>query len=155
MKSVLYCLLLSTCLGLLSSCTEKRVYYKYCHTPIAGWEKNDTLLFNIPRMTKAGIYKAELGLRINGDYPFMNLTLIVSQTIYPGHKIKADTLNCHLISANGMPKGQGLNTYQYNFPLPDTSLNQGDSLCVSIKHDMKREILPGVSDVGFMLAVHP
>ena len=27
-------------------------------------------------------------------------------------------------------------------------MNQGDSIHITVRHDMKREILPGVSDIG-------
>jgi hypothetical protein len=33
-------------------------------------------------------------------------------------------------------------------------LNKGDSLEIKIRHDMKREILPGISDIGIMLNKH-
>ncbi len=70
-------------MGLLSSCNRHTVYDHYSHTPIAGWEKNDTLVFDIPKLTAGGMYQQFLGLRINGAYPFMNLYLIVEQTIEP------------------------------------------------------------------------
>ena len=28
---------------------------------------------------------------------------------------------------------------------------KGDSIIVSVRHNMKREILPGISDIGYML----
>ena len=37
----------------------------------------------------------------------------------------------------------GLSIYQ---------MHQGDSIHVAIRHDMKREILPGVSDIGIKIS---
>ena len=109
-----------------SACNHAKVYDEYAHTPIAGWEKNDTLSFEIPPMAATGYYRQSLGLRTTGAYPFTALTLIVNQTIYPANKgkriEKTDTLLCQLI--------------------------RGDSIHIAIRHDMKREILPGVSDIG-------
>lgn len=139
---------------IITSCNDKRVYDKYNHTSVTGWEKNDTLSFDIPRIEKAGKYDAELGLRINGAYPFTGLSLIVEQTIYPTKKIKTDTVNCKLIDNNGVTKGYGISYYQYNFPIGELELRQGDSIHVNIRHDMQREILPGISDIGFMLSAH-
>uniref|UniRef100_A0AB33JHQ9 Gliding motility lipoprotein GldH n=2 Tax=unclassified Prevotella TaxID=2638335 RepID=A0AB33JHQ9_9BACT len=136
---------------LLSACTGNKVYDRYEHTPIAGWEKNDTLKYQVPPMARPGLYQAELGLRINGSYPFMGLTLIVDQTRYPDGSVKSDTLNCELIDHRGNSKGRGLSYYQYNFKVAKMYLHAGDSLSVSVRHDMKREILPGISDVGIML----
>lgn len=136
---------------LLSACDNK-VYDKYHHTPIAGWEKNDTLSFDIPKMEKAGNYNIDLGLRINNAFPFMGLTLIVEQTLYPSSKTLTDTLNTNLINKNGSPLGRGLSYYQYIFHVRDIGLQRGDSLHITVRHDMKHEILPGISDVGISLS---
>ncbi len=142
----------------LASCKDSLVYDSYSHTPIAGWEKNDTLSFDIPPLAMAGYYQEQLGLRITGAYPFMGLTLIVEQTIYPNEhdkydKIeKVDTIQCALIDNNGVTKGQGISSYQYNFPVNVYRMNANDSLHVTIRHDMKREILPGISDIGFKIS---
>ena len=135
-----------------SACNHAKVYDEYAHTPIAGWEKNDTLSFEIPPMAATGYYRQSLGLRTTGAYPFTALTLIVNQTIYPANKgkriEKTDTLLCQLINQHGENKGQGISYYQYNFPINIYKINRGDSIHIAIRHDMKREILPGVSDIG-------
>ena len=61
---------------------------------------------------------------------------------------KTDTLLCQLINQHGENKGQGISYYQYNFPINIYKINRGDSIHIAIRHDMKREILPGVSDIG-------
>ena len=143
---------------LLSSCKESLTYDQYAHTPIAGWEKNDTLSFEIPPLAMSGHYQEQLGLRITGTYPFMSLTLIVEQTIYPDKEkkwektVKADTIQCELIDQNGVTKGQGISYYQYDFPINIYHLDENDSIHVTVRHDMKREILPGISDIGFKLS---
>ena len=126
-------------------------YDTYDHTPIAGWEKNDTLTFNVPGISKTGVYGMDLGLRINGAYPFMGLTLIVEQTYFPDREKKTDTLNCKLIDKQGIHEGQGISYYQYDFHVGDLQLSQGDSIHITVRHDMKREILPGISDIGIQL----
>lgn len=139
---------------MLTACTGKKVYDVYHHTPIAGWEKNDTLTFDIPPVQAGGIYQSNLGLRINGAYPFMGLTLIVQQTIHPSMKSQTDTIHCKLIDENGNTNGQGICYYQYNYHITDLHLQQGDSIHVSIRHDMKREILPGIADIGIQLSAY-
>ena len=139
---------------LLTSCNSKKVYDKYSHTPISGWEKNDTLFFEVTKLADKGTYRPKLGLRINGAYPFMGLSLIVEQIIIPGDRTYIDTLNCNLIDKNGTAQGQGISYYQYNFPLHPIELQQGDSIVVRVRHDMKREILPGISDIGIQYTKH-
>lgn len=143
--------------SLLSSCQDTQVYDRYTHTPIAGWEKNDTLVFDIPPLAASGYYQEQLGLRITGAYPFMGLTLIVEQTIYPDKKKKwektekVDTIQCNLIDENGSTCGQGISYYQYSFPINIYHMSEQDYIHVTIRHDMKREILPGISDIGLKL----
>jgi gliding motility-associated lipoprotein GldH len=136
----------------VASCDSHIIFDRYEHTPIAGWEKNDTLFFNIPSVTEAGTYRQELGLRITGTYPFMSLRLVVEQEIWPNKRIVRDTLDCSLINEKGTPKGQGISYFQYNMPVNNLTLQEGDSLHICVKHDMKREILPGISDIGIKMA---
>ena len=138
---------------LLMSCTNRTAYDTYQHTPTAGWEKNDTISFDVPAMAAAGEYTAELGLRIDNSFPFMGVTLIVEQESFPGRRVWTDTLTCELIDKKGYAKGQGLSYYQYAFPITPPKPEKGDSLHVAVRHDMKREILPGVSDIGFKLSL--
>ena len=39
----------------LASCTTNTVYDSYSHTPLTGWEKNDTLTFCVPKLREAGL----------------------------------------------------------------------------------------------------
>ena len=156
MKRLFYTLLiigLCSTMTFLSSCKDNLVYDQYIHTPISGWEKNDTLSFDIAPFDSTGAYEEQLGLRITGAYPFMSLTLIVEQSIYPNKskkdKIeKVDTIQCNLIDNNGITRGQGISYYQYNFPINIYQFHKNDSIHITIRHDMKREILPGISDIG-------
>lgn len=136
----------------VAACSDNRVYDKYMNTPTSGWEKNDTLYFGVPKLSAGGMYESSLMLRINQGYPFMSLTLIVQQTVLPSREVFTDTLKCRLIDDKGRTTGKGLNYYQYTFPISRRTMAEGDSLHVTIRHDMKREILPGISDVGLMLS---
>lgn len=133
---------------LLTSCKQSTVYYHYENTPEGGWEKNDLLTFETNRMSDDAICQEELALRISNKYPFMRLRLIVEQTIYPAGATTTDTLDCDLIDERGNAIGQGVSQYQYTFPLKDQQLHRGDSLHLSVHHDMKREILPGITGIG-------
>ena len=76
----------------------------------------------------------------------------MEQVINPRNQIRIDTLSCRLIDKNGMVKGRGLSYYQYNFHLTTLQLNAGDTLNVRVRHHMKREILPGIANVGIRLS---
>lgn len=143
-----------TCLAVafsLQACMPDVAYDKYQSAPLTGWERNDTLFYDVPRLPQGGRYGMEMGLRINDDYPFMALTLIVEQTVFPQRKVLCDTINCQLYDQQGRRLSGGISYYQYTFPVRDMLLRPGDSLRVTIHHGMKKEILPGVSDVGISL----
>lgn len=148
MRKIFSLLAVSAVLATALSCSDGTVYDKFVNTPIAGWEKNDTLSFGVPRVPAGGQYASSLMLRISQNYPFMSLTIVVTQKVLPSGAVLTDTLRCPLIDKHGRTKGTGLSYYQYAFPVRSLELAQGDSVQVSVRHDMKREILPGVSDVG-------
>jgi len=146
-----FILLLLTVALVLSSCNRKIIYSHYEPTPLSGWEKSDTLSFSIDPIKYDGTYSEEIGLRINSAYPFMGLTLIASQYTQPAHILRTDTLHAHLIDNDGNIQGTGVGYYQYHFKLATLQLYANDTLYVNIRHNMKREILPGISDVGITL----
>lgn len=139
-------------LALCTACTEGRVFHHYNHTPLAGWEKTDELTYDVPKLAATGRYGIDLGLRINGLFPFTSLTLIVEQTVYPSREQRTDTLNCKLTDRNGTVKGQGVTYYQYHFHVSQLPLHRDDSLHITVKHNMQREILPGIADVGIAIS---
>lgn len=136
----------------LGACRGDVVYDTYDHTMLVGWDKADTLCFNIPPMKTQGLYRQEVGLRVNGSFPFTGITLVVDQTVEPGHRLYSDTLRCKLTDNRGNTLGHGVSYYQFDFPVSDLHLEAGDSLHIDIRHIMKREILPGVADVGIRLS---
>ena len=133
------------------SCATDTVYYSYAHTPVAGWELNDTLTFNIPGMAASGTYSQQVGLRMTSAFPFTSISLIVEQRIMPRGKVLTDTIKCPITDIRGNFLGDGISSFQYMFPLREVTLNKKDSIHVSIRHNMKREILPGVSDIGLKM----
>lgn len=135
----------------LLSCSSNVVYSSYEHSPLSGWERNDTLVFNVPAVANSSAYRQRIGLRMTGSFPFTSLSLIVEQRIYPSGKVVADTLKCPVTDERGNFLGDGISAFQYSFELREMALNAGDSLHVTVRHNMKREILPGVSDVGLIM----
>lgn len=150
-KSKCIALLAATLLLVLLACNRKLVYDRYLSTPISGWEKNDTLSYDIRPVSGTDTYDMWLGLRTSETYPFTAITLIVEQHIYPKDTIVNDTVNCKITDRHGNASGTGVNFHQYRFPVTELQLQDGDSIHIRVRHDMKREILPGISDVGISL----
>lgn len=137
---------------MISSCDRKTIFHKYNHTDINGWEKTDTLNYNIDRINKSGNYKEEIGFRLNGTYPFTGLSVIVEQTILPTNSTTYDTLSCNFGRMQDKYDSNGVSYRQFKFHLKSINLNEGDSLILRIRHNMIKEILPGISDVGVKIS---
>ena len=153
---VIYILLTVVATLLSVSCNRKTVYDHYEHTPLTGWEKNDTLIYRMPVFQQSGTYSEELGLRISDTYPFTSICIIVDQTIIPKDRTMevrtvSDTIMCSLFDSDGSIKGSGVSLFHYDNHFNDISLEKGDSVEVRIRHNMKREILHGINDIGIRI----
>ena len=130
------------------SCDTNTPYYHYAHTPIDGWEKNDTLRYDVQPLKKGGEHQITVALRLNGAYPFRKLYLIMEQDIYPRLQYKTDTICFDVTSKEGRFTGNGISYYQYTVPVCREHFIENDSIHITIRHAMKRDILPGISDIG-------
>ena len=143
--------LLLTVVVALAACNRKTVYAHYEHTPMTGWDKSDTLAFDVPTIKAGGAYKEDIGLRLVNTYPFQGLSLVIKQTILPSGYTHSDTVFYNLFDRKGNTKGPGVSFYQYQFHFNTLQLREGDSLHICVKHNMKREIMPGIADVGIRI----
>ena len=136
---------------LFVGCDSKTVYSHYEHTPQEGWEKNDTLFFEVPPVKVAGIYQEEIGIRTDIGFPFQSLALNVAQDVLPQGEHYQTTKNCVLYDETGKERGSGISRFQTVIYLTDVKLNEGESMRIYITHNMRRELMSGVSDIGIIL----
>lgn len=146
----------------LASCNHDAVYYHYESTPAEGWERNDTLTFDLSPLDRIGFYDIALGIRSNGTYPFQSVTIIVDQTTYNARRhntkgtTRSDTVVFALTDKYGKNKGTGLSLYQYEMPLRlSQEFKPGDSIHYAIRHYMRRNIIPGITDIGLKITRKP
>ena len=151
-KNLLAGLLLAFAVLIISSCGQKKIYSHYEHLDNSEWDKSDTLHFGIPPVVEDGFYRGEMGMRIGLDFPYENLVVDVTETIYPSRIQKTYTLNCTLTEQSGQWKGAGVNYIQYLFPVGSIQLHAGDSVHYAISHKMKRIQIPCVYNVGINLS---
>ncbi len=135
----------------LCSCGKKTVFMEYEDTPLSGWEKNDTISFCVPPLAEGGDYDLSLLLRTDNSFPFMSVVMLVDETVIPSFTRHSSTLKCELTDKRGITKGKGINLYQHSFPIATRHLAAGDSIHVTVRHNMKREILPGMANIGLSL----
>lgn len=151
-RNNILCLAFVVVMFAMTACDRKTIYHGYDHADAVGWEKTDTLLYNTGKIGESGTFSEEISLRLNGTYPFVNLCMIVEQNLLPANIITFDTLNCKLASRQVFFNTNGVSYRHYNFHLKDIELNEGDTLLLRIRHNMMREVLPGIADVGVKIS---
>lgn len=142
---IIYSLIVAT---LAAACTGTTVFYRFAAIAPTGWERADTVSFGIPPAEADCVRHEELAIRTDSSYPFQTVSVIVTQRILPAGVVVCDTVQCRLYDKSGKPRGRGTALRQHHFHITDIRLEQGDSLAVSIRHNMRRETLPGITDVG-------
>ncbi|MBO6295976.1 MAG: gliding motility lipoprotein GldH [Prevotella sp.] len=135
----------------LMACQDNVVYTSYQSVEIDGWDKTTTTGYDIAHIESDGNYNEMIGIRTNDKYPFMSLNLIVEQTVMPSGRHLTDTIDCQLTDRNGRKLGHGQSLWLQIVPFRKLTLNKDDSLHINIRHNMRRDILRGVSDIGLII----
>ncbi len=127
-----------------SSCYYRRVYYQFRPVSVAGWQSGDTLRFPLPQLS--GVFTLTVYARTTNLYPYRNLSLRV---ICGDSAIDVPLL---LADKNGKSKGQkGIGATEVRLDAGRVKLNQKTNKELLVVHNMRRELLPGISDVGISL----
>lgn len=96
-----------------------------------------------------------LSLRVNHRFPYRDLSLIVCYETYPSGNVDPDTVQIHVLNEKGQPIGRmGITSASISAKVKELNLRDGDSLYVTVHHNMRRDQLTGVSDVGLQLVKH-
>lgn len=116
-----------------------------------GWETGEVLDFPLDTVRQAGRYALHVGVRTSAAkaYPYRNLALRVSERV--GDTARTRLLRLVLTDRHGDINGRGVSRYRYEFPADTLRLEDGEAATVEIAHDMRRQILPGITDVSVRL----
>ena len=150
-KAIVFVVLLA--LIVLCGCQQQVAYHEFRHIYEPGWDKSDTIHFDTRSLSAGGSYRLDAEVRTDKNYPFQKLTIEIEQAVYPSKEKYHDVIDCDLISEEGVIEGDGISYFQYQFHVRDLSLHQGDSVHICLTHNMKREIMPGITDVGIRLSL--
>lgn len=144
---------LTVCVAaLLSGCGRRPAECGYLPISANGWGLTDTLTFRTDTLP-AGRYSLTLGLRTSASvpYPYRSLTLLLRQTWEQTNTARCDTIVCPLTTIAGDLSGKGIAFFQYEFSAGTFCLQKPTAGRLSVSHIMRREILPGITDVGFRI----
>ena len=144
-------LLLAVCMA-VSSCKRSTIMHFYCNVPVEGWDQSDVLAFPLDTVGEGGIYNLDIGVRTTNEYPYQKLWLAVDAELSNPDTVFNDTVDCVFADKSGVRSGSGTNMYQYDFSLGSVVLEKGQTGKFSVHHIMRREIIPGVSNIGLRLS---
>lgn len=130
------------------------MYSTFHHIDTEGWSHSDTVRFCLAVKDGMATDETKLLLRTVPDFPFKNLSLIVSVTAKDDNKsstprhIRTDTIECSLTDSNGRIGGKGLMHREFEYKWQGLRGIYADSVCVAITHNMQRSMIEGVEDIG-------
>lgn len=151
--TLLYIMAAAMVATVFHGCGDNCIYDRYAHIDLGGWERNDTAAFGFP-CKRDGIYSISIGLRANMDFPYKTISMAVERTIYPSKDTRHDTICCRIIDENGYLVGKrGISNSEIICHFEDLRLRKNDSIRIKINHCMRREIIPGLSEIGIAAAV--
>lgn len=133
---------------LLTACIDRgTLVHSYAHVGAEGWNRSDTLTFDLPQMPVDRDCELSVGLRITSRYPYTSLWIVIDEQ-WEGRSVRTDTVEYQLIDSMGDFSGRGVNIYQYEWPLRRITLHSGEQGRIRLYHIMSREILPHVTEAG-------
>lgn len=138
---------------LITACHRSPIAYEYQPTPTDGWEPGDTLHFTTDTLTESGTYQLHIGVRTATaiSYPYHSLWLVIQQDWQrPSHQ-QTDTIEYQLANRQGDKIGQGVTLYQYELPVTQIQLEEGNYAQIRVHHIMRNDLLTGIADVGIKL----
>ncbi len=133
---------------LLSSCGSEAWHHIYKPIPVAVWEKSDTLTYCLPEVPDSGLYDFYVDVRTTAAFPYTGLKVGALTCTDSFAAERRDTADLWVQTPSGIPSGEGITLICHETPLYRLFLCPGQRTTVRLYHVMRREDLPGVSDVG-------
>lgn len=129
-------------------------YSEYRNLPADGWRYGDTLRFLPSHPDSVAAGRLAIGVRHSNDFRYKTLWLEVT-TENPAGKRRVDTLAIHLADDFGRWRSQGLGA---SFQLADTipsPITHRSGSPVKVRHIMRADTLPGITQLGIFFMSPP
>lgn len=149
-----YALLALLAAFLLVGCSDQVVFQASTSMPSWGWDRSDTLVYELDITDTVNTHDLFIDIRHTGDYPFSDMYLFVDLK-GPGDRHLRDTVECLLADPTGRWYGKGTGfifaqrtidakvLYKLGNRFPASG-----RYTIRLEQAMRTEVLPGVLDVG-------
>lgn len=133
---------------MMAACTQSTLLHHYEPVDDDGWDRTDTLSYELPTIPKDGDYQISLGVRYNNFFPYEGLWIVAETSMKKPMLHRNDTLYFPIIDEKGHPMGKGLSMMQADTLLTTLHFEEGQSGHIRLRHIMIREVVPGITDIG-------
>lgn len=131
-----------------AACIRNTVLHHYEPIDENGWNRTDTLQYELPSIPKTGDYQISIGLRYDEQYPYQGLWIVAETFLNNPIAHRRDTLFFQTADEDGQFIGKGVTLLQADTLLTTLHLQEGQNGRIRLRHIMQRETLPGIRDVG-------
>ena len=138
--------------SLFMACDKQTVYHTFQSLPTEGWQRKDTLSFQVTVPDSATFYSISVEVRNRNNYPYQNLPLLICYDNPETQNLKKDTLEIKLADSTGVWSGDGWGgLYQSTLRAGMVRIGKAGEYRFRITHLLPDTLLPGINDVGIKL----
>ena len=139
-------------LGLsIVACNDDTLLHSYKPLPVEGWNRCDTISFNLPKTEKNINGTLTIGLRTKANIGIRDVVLAVEQCNENAYVCRCDTLQYPLTDSEGYALSKGVNCHQYETMQLPIHIQEGQNGSIRIHHLMTNEVLTGITEVGIKI----
>ena len=136
---------------LLASCTGGTWFHSYKPLPAEGWDRRDTVCFDLPQAEEDINGTLTIGLRTIAHVGIQDVVLAVEQCLVEPDAYRQDTIRYPLTDSEGEALVKGVNFRQYETQQLPISMKKGQGGSVRIHHLMRREDISGFTEIGIKI----
>lgn len=139
---------------LLAACDGHTRFHSFQPMADEGWSRTDTLTFSLPPADAEGDYQLLVGMRYGKDFPYEGIWMTVETELPPSPSVRRDTVYFRM----NMPeeaRSRGIMYVQQEMPVAVVHLRQAQQCRIRLRHIMRREVMPDISDIGLRLTSLP
>ena len=147
-KELVYLLLSSIC---IASCIGGTFFHSYKPLPAEGWERRDTICFDLPQAAQDFNGTLTIGLRTKTSISMQEVVLAVEQCDKTSSTYHCDTVRYPLTDAEGFALAKGVNNHQYETRHLPFSMKKDQCISVRIHHLMRNEMVQSITELGIKI----
>lgn len=152
LRTYIQCLVVGTTILIGGiSCHNKTFFHQYRAVDTAGWNRLDTLYFDIPPYADSASVRVTLEVRSTPQVGHQRLWLAVESRWQQPDSLRTDTIAVQLIEPSGENTGSGINLFEHEQPLYTCPLTAGQHGRIAVYHIMQLQRVPGLNDIGIRI----